>query len=378
MSENRKVEDHPWEVSEINHPTILKYKPNFLGSGGEHVVYEVQGHPDVVVKARKDFLKKFVKLNIDLMKKGMSVKDNLAEYQTNERVLQYLKNQRERYKSLRSHFGDSHVPKQKEFVVKVPVTKEILVEIFDGNLDEITPYIDTQDPIQKSLEVITIAMVQERVEELNNPDKISFNFKYAEKKDLSENNEDGLDPESYFLLTKGLVFGSVSIGDPNTTHEKLSSAFLEVQSTEEIDKLLELGKDDEDLREVLSSLVDKIISFSKESGEILDLAGEDNTILFKKDGKWDFILVDARYPGVSILLPKAKEIIRKLSLMITIDPQELNDLVNVLNFVRTINGLALILGLPSRIDIVPEGVNIENIDILAIAKDFKKTFGKLN
>jgi hypothetical protein len=44
------AEDDAFNLEGIDHELIVKYEPKFLARGGEHIVYDIAGHPDIVVK----------------------------------------------------------------------------------------------------------------------------------------------------------------------------------------------------------------------------------------------------------------------------------------------------------------------------------------
>lgn len=312
------------EIDRVENDFISKYQPKFLAKGGEHLVYEVPEHPDIVVKISTEPLKKVINWSLE---HGRPLDPLPAEIEALAR--EHLKKEAARYQVLKNYFGAAHVPNQKEFLVKIPITQEILNAIYDGN------------PPATTKEAWSVVMVQGRVEALKNPKRLSLVAGYAEHENVPE--------DAYNQATGHLVL------DKNPEEKLEREAFLQVQPHNDLKVLLEKSEEDENLRECLKELVGNIISYTEDTGEILDLAGQDNIVLSQKDGVWTYSLVDARYPGEGNMVKQAKIALLKLSIKSNIDEPEKNVLLNIFNFIRTVNGLAEQLGIPRRINIVPEG-----------------------
>lgn len=334
ISTNQKVD---YEIDQVEHDLVSRYQPKFLAKGGEHIVYEVSGHPDVVVKVSTGPLKRVIDWNAE---HGQPIDSLPAELES--RASEYLKEETARYQLLKNYFGADHVPSQKEFLVKVPITQEILNALYEGN------------PPATTNEVWSVVMIQKRVEVLNDPERLTIVAGYAENDEVSK--------DLYDEATEHFVFGK----NPEEKIEK--GKFLELQSHSDLKALLEKTESDERLKELLKELVEKIISYTEETGEIFDLAGQDNIVLSQKDGKWTYVLVDTRYPGESNMVEKAKIALLKLSVDSEIDEHDKNVLLNIFNFVRTINGLAEQMGVQKRINIVPDGMMQGQLDFLKIIR----------
>ncbi len=326
-----------YEIDQVEHDLVSRYRPKFLAKGGEHIVYEVPEHPDIVVKVSTDPLKKIIDWNAE---HGRPVDSLPAELEP--RIREYLKSETARYQLLKKYFGADHVPSKKEFLVKVPVTQEVLNALYEGN------------PPAATKEAWSVVMVQKRIEALNDPNRLAVVAGYA------ENNE--VPKDLYDKATEHFVFGK----NPEEKIEK--EKFFEIQSHDDLKALLARSESDESLRESLQELIEKAITYTEETGEIFDLAGQDNIVFSQKDGRWTYSLVDALYPGESKAVEKAKIALLKLSAGSEIDEHEKNLLLNVFNFVRTINGLAELMGVQKRISIVPEGMTQERLDFLKIIR----------
>jgi len=326
-----------YELTAVEHELVSKYQPKFLAKGGEHIIYDIPDHPDIVVKVRTASIKKVLEWNVE---HGQPLDSLPAEIEP--RACEYLKEEAGRYQQLKKYFGAEHVPSQKEFLVKIPITEDILNALYDGKTPATTN------------EVWSVVMIQKRVEALSDPERLAIVAGYAEQENVPE--------DLYNQATQHLVFGK----NPEQKFEK--EKFLEIQSHNDLKALVEKSYDDENLRETLKDLVEKIVSYTEDTGEIFDFAGQDNIVLSQKDGKWNYVLVDTRYPGESKMVDKAKIALLKLSVGNEIDEHEKNVLLNIFNFVRTVNGLAEQVGAQKRINIIPEGMKEEAMDFLKIIR----------
>ncbi len=148
----------------VDHELVKKYQPKFLAKGGGQMVYEVPGHPNVVAKVATESLKKIIAWNLD----HNEALDSLPE-EIEELAKLFLEKEVRRHQQLKKYFGSIHVPNQKQYLIQVPVTPEILNKIYDNN-----PPVG----VEKSWSVMTI---QKHVDELANPSKLALVGGYAEK-----------------------------------------------------------------------------------------------------------------------------------------------------------------------------------------------------
>jgi len=325
-----------FELQGIEHDLIDRYSPVFLGKGGENLVYEVPGR-GVVIKARVEPIRKILLYNF-----SQNLPLDTFPSEIHERSADYLRKEAARYNQLKKYFGPEHVIIQREYVMKIPMTEDILRFIFDGN------------PPGKVSEVFTIVTVQKRLKAIEDPNRLGIMSGYAENNNVPS--------EIYQQITSHLIFGK-------NLDEKLEREhLLQIQSSESLRILLESIDSDGLLRECLQELITKVITFTTETGEILDFAGEDNIVIYKNEnGKWNYSLVDCRYPRTK-MVEETKTILTKLSRGEKIEKGEKNTLKNVFNFVRTVNGLAEQLGIHKRINIIPENISVDNLDFLEIIR----------
>ncbi len=316
----------------LEHPTLAKYQPVFMAAGGEHVVYEIPGHPDIVVKAELHPTIHQIRQNA---RQGLPL-DHITEM---HKLLAraYLQEQTLVQQKMVTAFGREHLPQQKAFLKKVPVSEAILK----------AAKMPKEYPGPR--EVWSMIKVQKREKELAD-DHFTLTFEYAEGRTE--------DPELYRRATKALVWGEESDEEIEVEGRDY---YLQAQDQGELFKLLYDSEDDVELREQLAEFTQKAIAYTQNTGEILDLAGEDNVAFVKKGGHWTYRLIDAAAYGK--YAESSQLSLRKLAQGKELSEEEAFGLYNTVNYVRTINGTALFLGLPDRIKIIPPDLQDVEIDL---------------
>lgn len=308
---------------------VKKYQPKFLAKGGEHIIYEIPGHPDVVVKVEASVMARIQRYNAE---RGRPLDEMDPEVLPH--VQAFVKENQERYARLRRFFGPEHVLGMKQALVKIPVTGAIMDTLH-------------REPLPGSSdakEAWAIVRVQKRAPEFDDPERGSVVAGYAELKKP--------EPETYARVTRALAEG-----DPSAS---FSQGDFRSLLPGDFARLLARAETDQGLAASLKEFVEKTMTYVGETGEILDLAGKDNVTVFKKDGRWNYRLVDALYPtgtnpARKRMLDAAKAAVRKAASGSDLDEGEKNVVFNVINFVRDINGMAGQLGVDRRIGLVDPG-----------------------
>ncbi len=202
---NPKFEKSDYDKLPEDHELILHYKPKFLNRGGEHLVYTVDGHPDIVIKAStykiKDSVIKMTETGYD-----ESEMQNWAVNQYSEEI----ETKNTEVRNLRKFFGKDHTLNEKRFLMRVPVTPELLQEIFKND------YFDRSLPknIDQIREVWTHVIVQEKSDMLDDPNRMSLTYgSFIEDLDI--------DVDSYNDTTANIL--------SNNTDQIETSDFLELQ-----------------------------------------------------------------------------------------------------------------------------------------------------
>lgn len=220
------------------HELIQKYQPKYLAAGGQHIVYEIPNHPDIVVKVDSHHMKAILEQNVAHNRPLDTLSPALKQW-----LNKIVRMQRAQERAQRKIFGASNVLRTYSTVAKVPVTQEMISELYGPTKE--SPARQAPDWIKNVDEAWSIVRVEKRAHE------------------LSKDNDLERLPLNFYM--------------------------------EDLSHVLEIARRDESLREVLIDFTKKIGKYVKETGEILDFH-EDNVTLFKENGRWRYRLVDAAYP----------------------------------------------------------------------------------
>jgi len=341
---------HPYNDLPDDSEIVRHYKPTFLARGGDHLVYAVEEHPDVVFKASSFAIKDSLSASADAGEDLDSIPDD-----EKTRLEEGIAKKTAQARILREYFGASHTVNERRYIMKVPVSKAIIDEIFKGDWKKRKPPAESK----KLTEAWSTVVIQERIPELADPSHLGFYFGGF----LEERGQ--IDAEEYTELNNSFV--PLCQATPDDV-----ALFLRLQDnpkTHALTDLIAKTESDPNLKSTTAALVLNVISYANETGNILALAGEDNVILFNKDGKWDYLLIDALPIHDEPVFEYAKQALHRHINNEDISEHEMTLIMKALNFVRTVNGVATTLDLPERLRmILPEDENKE-IDFKEFIKD---------
>jgi len=254
------------------------------------------------------------------------------------RMQEFLQHGAEQYQEIKAYFGAEHVLNQKKFLLKVPMTEKMLKEIYGGWAPP------------ASGEVWGVVMIQKRAE-LEGSDNLSLDTAgYAEDRALPR--------ETYEESTRHLLYGDESLGMSG----KEALLGLLGSDGDNMRSLIARAEHDKELGDTLKDLTEKMISYFEKTGMVFDMVGDDNIAVMKENGYWTYKFVDAIYPGTGDMRASAQKTVLDLAQGEVVDKPSRNDLMNTLNFVRTVNGLAEFTGSEKRIRIIPDEVYDTYID----------------
>jgi hypothetical protein len=310
----------------VDNDLVKKYQPKFLARGGEHIIYEIPGHPDIVVKVEAAVMAKIQNHNAE---HGLPL--DAMDPDVLPHAQEVVRANQERYKQMKKHFGSEHILGMKQSLVKIPVTESIVNQLHS-------------EPIagaKEAKESWAIVRVQKRAPEFADPDRQTVVAGYMENRNPN--------PEIYARVTRALAEG-----DPNADYTPEEFRAL---LPKQFKGLLEKADGDEQLSAVLRDFVEKTMAYVEDTGELLDLAGDDNVTVFQKDGKWNYRLVDALYPTGASPYPKRMLDTARESVAAAArgeDAGQKNLVYNTINFLRVLNGMARQFGVGRQISIAAE------------------------
>lgn len=283
------------------HFLVERYHPKFIARGGNRLVYEVADHPDVVIKASTHTIKDILSGNVELKLPPDTLSQEMKSKIEEEVV---IKNQQIR--ELKRSFGKEHTVAERMYLMQVPVTNELLDEIYINDWKGRTaPMLPAE-----SSEVWSTVTVQKKVEAVHNPDHISLHF--------GPFREDGeIAPEEQ----------------------------------EKINEISSLARKDPEFSQTVRDFVSKAVSFTKDTGNILALAGVDNVVFSKQNNKWNYLLIDALSVNNERVFQKARGIIEKKVKGESISDHEKDLLKKAVNYERVMNDLASTVDIPERLEL---------------------------
>ncbi len=340
--------EQPYDNLPSDNELVKHYRPKFLARGGDHLVYEVAGHPDVIIKAStfkiKDILTSNAENNLPLNSFSGDIKIEIEKE---------IADKNAQVKQLRKYFGEKHTLTERRYAMQVPVTKELLDEIFKDDWKNRT----TPQGLEGVQEAWSSVIVQERADEVNDPDHLGLYFGgFLEEREY--------DQDEYKKLNEALI-------KSDTQSDEDIGRFLKLQDSPEthaLQDMLTRAETAPDLKETLKELIVKMISYAEETGNILALAGKDNIILYQKNDKWNYLLVDALPIHNEPVFIDAQKIIHKFASGEKITKHEKTLLMKAMNFTRTINGLSASLGVPHRLNLILDEDLVKNIDLTLAVK----------
>ncbi len=331
-----------YDALPLDHDIVAHYKPKYLARGGDHLVYEVADHPDVIIKASTFIIKDILSSNEKNKLPPASFSGDLRKELEDE-----ISQKNIQIRQLRKYFGNEHTLSERRYLAKVPITKEILDEIFKNDWKKrVTP-----EGSSELKEVWSAIIVQERADAIKDTNHLGLYFgSFLEERDF--------DPAKYQALNKLLIQNSIqSEGDVD-----LFLCLQDNPKTHALRDILEKSENDILLKNKLEELINNIILYANNTGNILALAGGDNLILYPEDNGWNYLLLDVLPIHNETVFSDSKEIISKLLKGENVSQHDKTLLMKALNFTRTINGLTLSLKMPNRLNLISDEYLDKDID----------------
>ncbi|MEY4723439.1 MAG: hypothetical protein RLZZ324_952 [Candidatus Parcubacteria bacterium] len=331
-------EREQFDLSETLHDIREKYRPEFLAKGGEHLVYRIPSSPGVVAKIDVNFLRRFQNFNVSKKRPLNELSPELSDAMKG-----VIQENRERLLLQRQYFGRERVLAIKQVITKIPMTPGVLEHIHR---------LDVPKGAKDATESWALVKIQKTAPEIADPSHETIAPNYAEMRS-------GVPHDAYERVTEAYV--SLKEG------AEVSDADIEAMGPADFVSILKRCETDQDLRETISDFTARAIRMTNDTGEMLDLAGSDNVTLFKKDGKWQYRLVDAVYPGGADVLEKAADAVSRAAKGEELGPNDAGYVLNAVNYVRSINLMAARLGLKDRIAWMPKEAE-GKVDFLKLLK----------
>lgn len=314
--QKQRIDQH---LDRLENNDVSKYKPKFLGMGAEQMVFGLEGKENSVVKVNVGMLYRF------LHQFNPETNEVEINQEQQRKIDDFIQLDRERAKTMRKYFG-RHYLMERAMTMNVPVTKALLGEAYTDQ-DRFVQTFPSGE-----IELPSIVRIQEKAPKAMQESSASFNFSYLETEQISVGD--------YEKLNAMLIDQT----------EPFDLSFYKQNTSQELTLLLQNLESDEQLRETIKAFLEQVIEYVEKTGEVLDIAGEDNVQFYKEGDTWDYVLLDAKYPKPD-LVRQAQEFLQNL-----VDGKEVKEwhlwvIGNYVNFLRTMNAFAELVGLEKRLHI---------------------------
>lgn len=322
------------------------YLPEIKAKGGEHLVYEFRDpkHMDVVYK---------VNFSKTLPVLAAHYNGEIATKRAVEKMEEDMLEQQSKLRELRSYFGFHAVPVQRFLVRDVPVSKEVVDALKPGWMPDT---LDVPGTIPAWINV------QRRLE-MPGDRTVSLNGYYPESPRKLLHRGD-VDEERVYDLGHEILIGK---DIPDLDDEERRAIVLDMYK--DLHRVAEKAEDDPAFREKLADTVRKMIAYTEETENVLDLAGRNNVVLTEGEKGWDLKMPDALFAG-DMTLHGLDDAIRRHAKGEKLLTRHAQSALNPLNTVRVINALAIIAGIPDRLRVH----GLENVPAEVWRKNLAKIF----
>ena len=330
---------HAYDIPLENADLVSRYRPEFLDRGGDHLVYRIPSHPRVVVKVSWRKIKDAL---YDCYCQGKTSDDAMREH-AHLRFSDDIAQKNRDVWNLKRYFGAEHVLSERRYLLRVPVSTELLEELFRNDYQgRVLP-----EAAKSVKEVWTHVAVQTFCKKARDPGRLTFSY--------GASVEDRHPPRTlYTLITRQLLTRSAAPFD--------TAEFLRLQDGSVgryLSALLERAIEDSSLADALRDFLLRAIDYANAEGRTLALGGRDNVIFFRRQGSWTYVLMDAMpVPSEPALRCYAAEVTRLARSGAEPTKGAVDNIIRVLNFVRAVNGSAHALAMETRISLpeAPEWV----------------------
>lgn len=333
----KEAANNPFDISNLDHERVRRFKPAFMAQGGINLVYALPNYPDLIVKAGWNE----ILFNIlDNVRNDRPIDSNPYGSEENRQLKWY----QQTLNQARTIFGEEHIPPESVHHLKVPVSRQLVEELREKPLDSPIPTELWRDTVW------TQVAIQSRVEGLDEPGVVTVYGGYAEEAIELNNLEHQLD---YKIATDAYLLS------PEPGKHVLRELFL---LHPDLEKTGFSAFTDRGFTKALKDFVRKAMRFSKKTGEPMDLMGAGNVFFIPQtEGNWDYKIVDFMTNRRFTDEKFTDDVTRAVRAR---NWNPVREIKHMLNYVRIVNGLAEIAGIRERINLFPEGTDIDPIELL--------------
>lgn len=314
-------QDLYWAVDELLEP---KHEPQLFAKGGEHLVLRLK-HGGSVVKV--NYLESQPMYEALLNNDRGAMDASLRRMQ--ERRRRYL----EKIKVLEQYFGRNAVPRQRVLIAEVPVSAAVANGLGQG----------LEAPDAGGPRSMPAWIAVQRELDLDPARTVSLGGYYLEDAVLASR-------EPADIVRYGKVH-DILLGPPPTSETERERQTQEVVGLfDDLEKVVKRLERDPGFKPALQQAVRKMISYSSETQEVLDVAGLDNIVLSKDGDDWSLKMPDA-LSAFECTYGDLRQSAKKLYRGEELDNHEETKAYYAMNTLRVINALALLADIQERLRI---------------------------
>ena len=305
---------------------VLPHILHLLGKGGEHIVFEDIRFPNYILKV--DFIESLPMLY------SFAKGDDAVE-RARQKLEATAAMHEDRIKRLKSYFDIDSVPLEKVFVKELPLEEGLVLAIMkDRNLE-----IPEKLIVPESLPAL--CTIQHKINLPKN--RVDIYSSYAEL-----NRTILLD---YYIDGHRLLLGSHAMGPVDIESREKIIRYIYPS----LKKIITLVHADPNFAAALGDYTRRAMQYSVDTNEIIDMAGGGNVVFIKNQNQsWSPFLMDALSPpALNFDLINATAL--KIKHNIEVDIHTKANVLNVINYIRFCNALAIISGIPERLNV--DGIN---------------------
>lgn len=344
-----------FEVLNTQSPEELfkQYDPELVFIGNKAIIYRLSEEHSFVVKILVAPIRQAVREGESWSRPVQLFRDTVIAQEVDVKMM--------RQHRLEAFFGKHHTLRERRYQIVLHLTQKIVSDILQCRRldDALKAKFKTDWDSGALTELWTVAVFQEHSVYVEQKDRLTLIGGYCEI------NNQHIDEVDYKLITRSLLSSDYS-------SEFSRNSFLNIQRNghdEYLTHLVERAENDENLYEQVKEFAAKAVRFSSETGEILDTAGKDNIIFYRKNDGWNYLLTDALSMHNEQVISETRSAIEDLVTGTEITLRQRLFILKTINYMRTLNGLTRILKLENTLHLGVASEAVARIDFLQLLRE---------
>ena len=328
--------------------------PIVTGLGSESLVFVLPKPDTLGADQLRDVVLKVNYQAVEPMVRSLMIGDAEKAERERLKMIQSLQTRRRERKELQSYVGSALV-REHTFVRDVPVTDRLIRDIF-----RLPEHLRLRFPSHLAAPVT----IQPRIELATDQKGFTWMDATDQYPEVWYQRAKTVEQRDTYERVHDVLIGRVPLEDRARLLEEIQSFFPSYEDIidtvrREESAVAEAGSDREELHPFTSMLrefIPSLIRYANEQGVPVDFAGSHNVVFIFRQGKWQTKMIDP-FPIERIKIRDLELIIEKMKRQRT-DPDDEFELkekqkmaMQILHSVRTLNALAILAGIPDRVEV---------------------------